>query len=182
MLTASKLEKIIELEDNLKAQYQEQLDAKSAELEIATKAKEDLQASIDKQLEQIKVLSSEATSNKKIQQQNRELHQRCENLQADMATQKQRMKALQKDLSAEREETKALKQFDPAKMKKNLAANKKKLAEKTAAADTLQKSLSKSKTENAELQNKIDELESKLAELEVVEDKAEGKEEAVAEA
>ena len=85
MLTASKLEKIIELEDNLKAQYQEQLDAKSAELESAAKAKEELQASIDKQLEQIKILSTEATANKKIQQQNRELHQRCENLQADMA-------------------------------------------------------------------------------------------------
>jgi chromosome segregation ATPase len=177
MLTASKLEKIIELEDNLKAQYQEQLDAKAAALESANAAKEELQASIDKQLEQIKVLSTEASANKKIQQQNRELHQRCENLQADMAAQKQRMKTLQKDLAAEREETKSLKQFDPAKMKKNLAANKKKLAEKTAAADALQKSLSKSKTENAELQNKVAELEAKLAELDVTEN-----EEATAEA
>jgi chromosome segregation ATPase len=58
-----------------------------------------------------------------------------------------------------------LTQYDPARIKKNLDANKKKLADKTAANESLQKSLSKTKNENAELQAKIQELESKLAEL-----------------
>ena len=43
MLTANKLEKIIELEDNLKGQYQEKLDAKSAEIAELIKEKEDQQ-------------------------------------------------------------------------------------------------------------------------------------------
>ena len=50
-------------------------------------------------------------------------------------------------------------------MKKNLDASKKKLAEKTSAADTLQKTLSETKKENAELQRKVTELEAKVAEL-----------------
>jgi uncharacterized protein YlxW (UPF0749 family) len=61
-------------------------------------------------------------------------------------------------------------------MKKNLDANKKKLAEKTAANDLLQKSLNKTKAENADLQRKVQELENKLAEL----DAGENTEEAAA--
>ena len=41
MLTATKLEKIIELEDNLKSEYQAQLDAKSAEIDALLKEKQD---------------------------------------------------------------------------------------------------------------------------------------------
>jgi len=110
---------------------------------------------------------------------NRELNQRCENLQEEIATQKKRLKGLQKELGEERTELKALKQFDPAKMKKNLDANKKKLAEKTNAADLLQKSLSKVKGEKVELQRKVEELEAKLAQLERTEE-IEEKEEAAA--
>ena len=166
MLTAKNLERMIALEDKLRTEYQVQLDAKSAEIENLIKEKEDQQAVIAKQLEQIKALSVEATGNKKIVQQNRELHQRCENLQVDIATQKTRTKALQKDLAEERAEVKALKQFDPARMKKNLDASKKKLTEKTAAADLLQKSLNSVRTEKAELQRKVNELEARLAEFE----------------
>jgi chromosome segregation ATPase len=166
MLTAKNLERMIALEDKLRAEYQTQLDAKTAEIESLIKEKEEQRAVIAKQLEQIKALSVEATGNKKIVQQNRELHQRCENLQEDIATQKKRTKALQKDLTEERAENKTLKQFDPARMKKNLDANKKKLAEKTTAADLLQKSLSSARTEKAELQRKVKELEAKLAEFE----------------
>ena len=83
-----------------------------------------------------------------------------------MTTLKKRVKSLQKDLAQERDELKALKQFDPKKMKKNLDANKKKLAEKTKSADALQKSLAKSKSECAEQKRAIEELEAKLAELE----------------
>lgn len=175
MLTTKRLEKIIELEDNLRAEYQSQLDAKSADIEAAGKQRDEQKAVIEKQLEQIKTLSTQASANKKLEQQNREMHQRCDNLKEDMATQKKRLKTLQKDLADERAQVAALKQFDPAKMKKNLDANKKKLAEKATATDLLQKSLNKAKAENTELQLKVKELEVKLEELEpaVVETDAE---------
>ena len=87
-------------------------------------------------------------------------------LVGEIAELKQRIKTLQKDLAAVREENKALTQFDPVRMKKNLDASKKKLVEKTAAADTLQKTLSETKKENAELKRKVTELEAKIAEAE----------------
>jgi len=170
MLTTKNLERVIELEDKLRTEYQTQLDAKSAEIESCKKEKEELQAVIARQLEQIKALSTETSANKKVEQQNRELHSRCENIQGEITTQKARNKALQKDLAQERDAIKTLKQFDPAKMKKNLDANKKKLAEKTTANDLLQKSLKKSRTENMELEGKVKELEVKLAELEPAEE------------
>ncbi|MEZ5571038.1 MAG: hypothetical protein R3E64_03355 [Halioglobus sp.] len=173
MLTASKLERIMELEDNLKAQYQAQLDAKSAEIARLTKDKEDQQAVIARQLETITDLSEKASANQKVEQRNRELHNRSENLQAEIAAQKLRLKAQQKDLAEAREEIKALKQFDPAKMKKNLDASKKKAAEKAAAAELLQKSLNQTKKDKAELEMKVKELEAKIAELEPAEETAE---------
>lgn len=166
MLTAKNLERVMELEEKLRAEYQVQLDAKSAEIESLGKEVAEKKIAIEKQLEQIQNLSKEATANKRTEQLNRELHQRCENLQAEIATQKKRTKTLQKDLAQEREEIKTLKQFDPAKMKKNLDANKKRLAEKTSANDLLQRSLNQTKSEKAELQSKVDELEAKLAALE----------------
>jgi BMFP domain-containing protein YqiC len=53
-------------------------------------------------------------------------------------------------------------------MKKNLDDNKKRLAEKTCAAEVLQKSLGKTKSENAELLKKVTELEARVKELEPV--------------
>jgi len=170
MLTTKSLERVMELEDKLRTEYQTQLDAKSAEIESGITEREEQKATIAKQLEQIKTLSLEASGNKHLEQRNRELHSRCENLQEEITTQKARLKTLQKDLSEERAEIKTLKQFDPAKMKKNLDTNKKKLAEKAAAADLLQKSLNKTKSENAELERKVKELEAKLEELEVSEE------------
>lgn len=164
MLTANKLEKIMELESNLRTEYQQQLDAKSAEIDRLTARESELQATIDKQLETITELSGKATDNQKVEQRNRELHNRCDKLLAEIADSKQRVKTLQKDLAAVREENKALTQFDPARMKKNLDASKKKLAEKTSAADALQKTLGETKKENAELQRKVAELEARVAE------------------
>ena len=173
MLTANKLEKIIELEDNLRGEYQAKLDAKSAEVERLQKEladqKEQLQATIDRQLATITDLSDKATANQHVEQLNRELGNRSEKLQDEVSSLKKRVKALQKDLASEREQVGKLAQYDPARMKKNLDANKKKLAEKTTANELLQKSLSKTKTENAELQQKVQELESKLTELDTAE-------------
>lgn len=170
MLTANKLEKIIELEDKLRAEYQEKLDASSAALEQCKQAmgeqRDQLQGTISQQLETITDLSNKATANQHVEQLNRELSNRSEKLQEEVAGLKKRVKALQKDLSEERSQINTLTQYDPARMKKNLDANKKKLAEKTRANDLLQKSLKQTKAENAELQRKVQELESKLALLE----------------
>ena len=168
MLTAKQLEKIIELETNLRAEYQSKLDTKSAEIESASKKVADLQATIATQLQTITDLSGKASVNQKLEQQNRELHNRSENMKEEVAGMKQRVKALQTDLSRELEQVNELKKYDPVKMKKNLDDNKKRLAEKTSAAEVLQKSLNKTKAVNAELLKKVAELEAKVAELEPV--------------
>ena len=149
MLSLNKLEKIIELEAQLKADYQGQLDAKSEEISkqaeklLSLQTTADTQkATIAKQLETITDLSARATENQRVEQLNRELSNRSENLQEEVTSLKKRVKVMQKDLAEERAENKALKQFDPARMKKNLDANKKKLAEKTRGNELLQKSLS----------------------------------------
>jgi septal ring factor EnvC (AmiA/AmiB activator) len=173
MLTAQKLEKIIELEDNLRNQYQSQLDEKSAEIEQLVKKNEEQQAVIAKQLTQLTAHSAEVSANKRAEQHSRELANRCDKLTEEVATQKKRIKELQKNLGDERAEVKALKQYDAVAMKKNLDANKKKLAEKTAANALMQKTLNKTKSENAELQATVKELEAKLAELEPAESEEE---------
>ena len=173
MLSLNKLEKVIELEERLRNDYQEQLDAKTAEIEDLVKQQAELQATIDsqqatvsQQLETITELSGKASANQRDEQLNRELNNRADKLQEEVAELKRRVKTLQKDLAEERAENKTLKQFDPPRMKKNLDSSKKKLAEKTRANEALQKSLNTSKAENAELQTKVKELESRLAELE----------------
>jgi chromosome segregation ATPase len=189
VLTLNKLEKVIELEDKLRAEYQAQLDAKTAEIEEQAKREsalqdtiEELRATVSKQLETITDLSQKATANQRVEQLNRELTNRSEKLQDEVSELKKRVKSLQRDLAEAREENKTLKQFDPPRMKKNLDASKKKLADKTKAAELLQKSLNSSKSENAELQQKVDELEAKLAELAPAEDQEpeQAKEEAAA--
>ena len=166
MLSTKNLERVIELEANLRAEYQGQIDAKTAEIEKATQKQEEQQAVIAKQLEQITELSTKATANKRIEQVNRELEARSEKLQEEVTSQKGRLKTLQKELAEERAEVKNLKQLDAASIKKNLVASKKKLAEKTTANDLLQKSVNKYKNENAVLERRVSELEARLAELE----------------
>jgi chromosome segregation ATPase len=177
MLTAKNLERVMELEEKLRTEYQAKLDEQAAQIERGqqelTELRQQMQATIDKQLETITELSERATANQNFEQLNRELTNRSEKLQDETTTLKKRVKALQKDLATERDQVKTLTQFDPARMKKNLDANKKKLAEKTAANDLLQKSLNKTKAENAELQRKVEELESKLPATETEESAAE---------
>jgi chromosome segregation ATPase len=170
MLTTKNLERVIELENNLRTEYQAQLDAKSAEIEQLGKKLDEQLATIEKQLQQITTLSTEATANKRVEQLNRELANRSEKLDEEVNAQKQRIKTLQKDLAEERAKIKELQRFDAVALKKNLDASKKKLAEKTAANDLLQKSSSKYRNENAELQRKVAELEEKLAQFETDEE------------
>ncbi len=95
-------------------------------------------------------------------------------MKEEVAVAKSRLKALQKDLAAERAELAELKKYDPQRLRKNLDSNKKKLAEKTTAADKLQKSLSQTKAEKAELELKVKELEAKLESAEADQTTSEG--------
>ncbi len=166
MLSVNKLEKVIELEEQLKAQYEDRLQAEQAEVQRLTEKQAELEATVARQLETISELSAKASPNQRTEQLNRELNNRVEKLQEELSELKKKSKILQRELSEERAENKTLKQYDPLRMKKNLDANKKKLAEKTRANELLQKSANKAKGESAELQRKVKELEERLAELE----------------
>ena len=168
-LTLNKLEKLIEVETKLRDEYEQQLDQKDAAIaklnedkaSLETKLAE-IEGTVAKQLATITELSGKSSNTQALEQRNRELHNRSENMKDEVASVKSRMKSLQKDLAAERAELAELKKYDPQRMRKNLDASKKKLAEKTAAADKLQKSLSEARSENSQLELKIKELEGQL--------------------
>ena len=171
-LTLNKLEKLIEVESTLRSEYQQQLDAKDATItqlntdKAALESKlSELETTIATQLSTITDLSGKSGNNQALEQRNRELHNRSENMKEEVATVKSRIKVLQKDLAAERTELAELKKYDPQRLRKNLDASKKKLAEKTNAADKLQKLLNQARTENTQLEQKVSELEAQLETL-----------------
>ena len=171
-LTLNKLEKLIEVENKLRGEYQQQLDAKDATIAQLNSEKatlesklSELEATIATQLATITDLSGKSGNNQALEQRNRELHNRSENMKEEVATAKSRIKALQKDLAADRTELAELKKYDPQRLRKNLDASKKKLAEKTTAADKLQKLLNQARTENTQLEQKVKELEAQLEAL-----------------
>jgi len=171
-LTLNKLEKLIEVESKLRSEYQLQLVAKDATIsqlnndKAALKTKlTELEATIATQLATITEMSAKSGNTQALEQRNRELHNRSENMKEEVATVKSRIKALQKDLAAERSELAELKKYDPQRLRKNLDASKKKLAEKKTAADKLQKLLNQARTENTELEQKIKALEAELETL-----------------
>ena len=166
MLSVNKLEKVIELEEQLRAEYDGRLEEKEAEIKRLGERQAELESTVARQLETITELSAKVAPNQRTEQLNRELTNRLEKLQDEVSELKKRSKKLQKELSEERAENKTLKQYDPARMKKNLDNTKKKLAEKTRANELLQKSANKARGENAELQRRVEELEAKLAETE----------------
>jgi chromosome segregation ATPase len=166
MLTAKNLERIMELEEKLKSQYEEQLNAKNSEIAKIGLERDKLQTVVDTQLKTISELSEKTAVNERAEQLNRELTNRANKLQDEVSTLKSRAKGLQKELAQEREELKTLRQFDPPRMKKNLASNKKKLAEASTANNLLQQNLNKTKAENVSLQQQLKELEAKLEALE----------------
>ena len=171
-LTLNKLEKLIEVENKLRGEYQQQLDAKDATIAQLNSDKATLESKLSElentiatQLATITDLSGKSGNNQALEQRNRELHNRSENMKEEVATAKSRIKALQKDLAADRTELAELKKYDPQRLRKNLDASKKKLAEKTTAADKLQKLLNQARTENTQLEQKIKELEAQLEAL-----------------
>ena len=170
-LTLNTLDKLMEMETQLRSEYQPKLDekdaaiAKLADKEAALETRiSELEKTIATQLTTITELSGKSKDAQALEQRNRELHNRSENMKEEIAAAKGRLKALQKDLAAERSELAELKKYDPQRLRKNLDATKKKLAEKTAAADKLQKSLSQARAENTQLEQKVKDLEAQLAE------------------
>ncbi len=168
-LSLNKLEKLIELETQLRGEFQQQLDEKDASIAVLTQDKAameskvaELEQTISTQLATISEMSRKSSEMQALEQRNRELHNRSENMKEEVAVAKSRLKTLQKDLAAERIELAELKKHDPQRMRKNLDASKKKLAEKTTAADKLQKSLSEARSENSQLESKIKVLEAQL--------------------
>ena len=170
-LSLNKLEKLIELESQIREEYQKQLDEKDAsiaQLRRDNGALEsliiELKKTVSTQLATITELSGKSQNKQALEQRNRELHNRSENMKGEVSAIKSRLKALQKDLAAERTELAELKKHDPQRLRKNLHTSKQKLAEKTVAAEKLQKSLSQVRSENSQLELKIKDLELQLAE------------------
>jgi chromosome segregation ATPase len=170
-LTLNNLEKLMEMETQLRGEYQPKLDEKDAAITkladnktaLETRISE-LEKTIATQLTTITELSGKSKDAQALEQRNRELHNRSENMKEEIAVAKDRVKALQKDLAVERAELAELKKYDPQRLRKNLDATKKKLAEKTTAADKLQKSVTQARAENTELEQKVKDLEAQLAE------------------
>lgn len=169
-LTLNKLEKLIEVESKLRDEYQKRLDEKDRAVSILSREKEAadeqidaLNATIATQLKTMSEMSSRHADIQQVEQRNRELHNRSENMKEEVAAVKGRLKALQKDLAAERAEIAELKKYDPMRLRKNLDASKKKLAEKTSAADKLQKLLNQARAENTELEQRVKDLEAQVA-------------------
>ena len=170
-LTLNNLEKLMEMETQLRGEYQPKLDEKDAAISKLADSKtaletriSELEKTIATQLTTITELSGKSKDAQALEQRNRELHNRSENMKEDIAVAKDRVKALQKDLAVERAELAELKKYDPQRLRKNLDATKKKLAEKTTAADKLQKSVTQARAENTELEQKVKDLEAQLAE------------------
>ena len=108
-LTLNKLEKLIEVESNLRGEYQQQLDAKDETISQLNNDKAALETklsglenTIATQLATITDLSKKSGNNQALEQRNRELHNRSENMKEEVATVKSRIKTLQKDLAEER--------------------------------------------------------------------------------
>jgi chromosome segregation ATPase len=161
----------MEMETQLRGEYQPKLDEKDAAISKLADSKtaletriSELEKTIATQLTTITELSGKSKDAQALEQRNRELHNRSENMKEEIAVAKGRVKALQKDLAAERAELAELKKYDPQRLRKNLDATKKKLAEKTTAADKLQKSVTQARAENTQLEQKVKELEAQLAE------------------
>ena len=170
-LTLNNLEKLMEMETQLRGEYQPKLDEKDAAISKLADSKtaletriSELEKTIATQLTTITELSGKSKDAQALEQRNRELHNRSENMKEEIAVAKGRVKALQKDLAAERAELAELKKYDPQRLRKNLDATKKKLAEKTTAADKLQKSVTQARAENTQLEQKVKDLEAQLAE------------------
>lgn len=165
MAAADQLEALIKLETDLKAQYEKKLTAEQYKIEEHLETQAKLQATIAKQAAEITSLKSGGNDLKRLEQENRELKSRAENIKNEFDAQRTKTKAAQKELIALKTEVKDLKQLDAKKLKKNLVDTKKKLEEQRTANNLLSQSNKKYKQENFDHLNTIANLEKELAAL-----------------
>lgn len=165
MASAEQLEALINLETNLKNQYEKKLTAEQYKVEAHLETQSKLQAKIAEQAGEITKLKSGGGDLKRLEQENREISNRAENVKNELEAQRNKAKAANKELIALKSEIKDLKQLDAKKLKKNLVETKKKLEEQRTANGLLSASNKKHKQENFEYQNTIEKLEQELEEL-----------------
>ena len=165
MASAEQLEALIKLETDLKAQYDKKLTAELYKVESLEEAQKKLQSTIAQQAAEISELKSGGSDQKRMEQEIRELTNRCEKLKAENEAQRTKAKGAQKELVELKKELKDLKQLDAKKLKKNLLETKKKLEEQRKANDLLTKSNNKYKQESHESSVKAAQLEQELETL-----------------
>lgn len=173
MASAEQLEALIKLETDLKTQYEKKLTAERYKLEALEESQKKLQATIAQQAAEIAELKTGGGDLKRMEQENRELSNRCDKIKAENDAQRAKAKGAQKELIELRKEIKDLKQLDAKKLKKNLVDTKKKLDEQRKANDLLSKSNTSLKQENHEQLMKIAELEKQLEGLNASNDEGE---------
>ena len=165
MASAEQLEALINLEANLKDQYEKKLTAEKYKVEAHLETQTKLQAKIVEQAGEITKLKSGGGDLKRMEQENREMSSRVANIKNEFEAQRNKAKTAQKELIALKSEIKELKQLDAKKLKKNLVETKKKLEEQRTANGLLSASNKKHKQESFEHQNSIEKLEQELEEL-----------------
>ena len=170
MAAADQLEALIKLESDLKAQYEKKLTAERYKAEEQQAAKEKLQATLAQQAAQINELKAGGTALKRVEQENREISNRSENIKKEFESLRAKVKATAKELIELKNDIKALKQLDAKKIKKNLVETKKKLEEQRAANELLKKNTNKYKQESHEHLATITKLEAELEELKPAEE------------
>jgi len=162
---ANNLEALINLEQNLKSQYEDKLSAASKKAQELEENLAAAKATIEKQLTQITELSSSRVEQRRQEQENRELTNRNGNLQKEIDNVRAKSKGTQKELIECKATIKKLTQLDAEKLKKNLVATKSKLVEQRTANTVLSKKNKELKIENSELTHKNKELDAELEAL-----------------
>jgi len=165
-----KLEALMKLELDLKAQYEKKITAERYKVEEAMATQAKLQATVVEQATQISTLKASGTESKRLEQELRESNNRVEKLKNESEALRKKAKETSKELNELKSAIKALKQLDAEKLKKNLVGAKKKLEEQRTANTLLSKNIKNYKQENHEHLNTIAKLEAELEEFKPADD------------
>ncbi len=182
MASADQLEALINLEFDLKAQYEKKLTAEQYKISEHVETQAKLQATIAQQAATIGELKAGGAAMKRLEQENREHKNRAENIKNEFDALRSKAKTSQKELVLLKTEVKNLKQLDAKKLKKNLVETKKKLEEQRTANELLSKNIQKYKQENHDHVNNVAQLEKELEELKPETEESEEKKSEAAEA
>lgn len=165
MSAIDKLEALMKLELDLKAQYEKKMTAERYKLEESTVSQTKLQATVVDQAAQISDLKARGSESKRLEQEMRETNNRAEKLKLEGDAQRKKTKLALKELNELKTIVKNLKQLDAEKLKKNLVNTKKKLEEQRTANTLLSKNIKNYKQENHDHLNTIAKLEAELEEF-----------------